>query len=292
MRARGVRPYRRTASSEAISSSAGADRDLRGHSAAVSSRRRAASSATPSSPATCRGGPLVLGHARDRRDLPARTRPDSIAANARRWLSSANSSMSPRLKPHFSHMSSAPRNWEISWSPYRSFQLRRTGTAMPFSSAMATLEPIGTMLMFSTPEATTRSWVPESTRLRGEVDRLLRRAALAVDGDAGHALGQPRRQPRRTRDVEGLRADLADAAHDHVVDRLGVDPGTLRSSSARARRGRPDAPPPAHPSPADRGTDRPDDVRLGHDASGAIPWTLSRNADAPRRDRRRGRTAG
>src|ERR1700722_12287227 len=34
---------------------------------------------------------------------------------------------------------------------------------MPFSRARPTLEPIGTTLMLSTPAATTRSWVPDST---------------------------------------------------------------------------------------------------------------------------------
>ena len=34
---------------------------------------------------------------------------------------------------------------------------------MPFSIGSVTVEPIGTWLMLSTPAATTRSWVPDST---------------------------------------------------------------------------------------------------------------------------------
>ena len=33
------------------------------------------------------------------------------------WLASAKRSMSSRLIPHFSAISSAPRNWDTSWSP-------------------------------------------------------------------------------------------------------------------------------------------------------------------------------
>ena len=59
------------------------------------------------------------------------------------------------------------------------------------------------------------------------MDRLLGRPALPVDGDAGHALRQAGRQPGVPGDVEGLRADLRNAPHDHVVDRGGVDPGPV-----------------------------------------------------------------
>ena len=43
--------------------------------------------------------------------------PSRIAANACSWLASANSSISSREMSHFSAIISAPRNWEISWSP-------------------------------------------------------------------------------------------------------------------------------------------------------------------------------
>ena len=44
-------------------------------------------------------------------------RPSSCAVTARWWLSSANASMSARLIPHFSAMSSPPRNCDTSWVP-------------------------------------------------------------------------------------------------------------------------------------------------------------------------------
>ena len=56
---------------------------------------------------------------------------------------------------------------------------------------------------------------------------LLGRAALAVDRHAGHVVGQPGDQPRRARDVAGLRADRVAAADDHVVDGARVDAGAL-----------------------------------------------------------------
>ena len=162
MRARGVRWCCLTASSEAISS-APAPTEICEATAAVSSQPSRSglrpaifssevSGAAPSSLVT----PAIGAISRSNWPL-------SMALTARRWLSSANCSRSPRLKPHFSHMSCAPRNWEISWSPYRSVQPSPYGKGMPFSRAIATLEPIGTMPMFSTPEATTRSWVPDST---------------------------------------------------------------------------------------------------------------------------------
>ncbi len=64
-------------------------------------------------------------------------------------------------------------------------------------------------------------------RLGGELDRLLRRSALAVDGDGGDAFRQLRRQHRATPDLEALLAALADTAHDDVVNRLGVDAGAV-----------------------------------------------------------------
>jgi len=62
---------------------------------------------------------------------------------------------------------------------------------------------------------------------RGEVDGLLAGPALPVNRHAGNAFRPSRRQQRRARDVHGLLAGLHDAAPDHVVDDLRVDPGAL-----------------------------------------------------------------
>ena len=62
-------------------------------------------------------------------------------------------------------------------------------------------------------------------RLRGEVQRLLRRSALAVDRHRRHAVGQRRGEHDVAAEREGLLADLADAADDDVVDRRRIDPG-------------------------------------------------------------------
>ena len=48
---------------------------------------------------------------------PRRTARRRCARSARAWLSSAYRSISSRLSSHRSAISSAPRNWEISWSP-------------------------------------------------------------------------------------------------------------------------------------------------------------------------------
>src|SRR5580693_8747196 len=61
--------------------------------------------------------------------------------------------------------------------------------------------------------------------LGGEVHRLLGRAALPVDGDAGYRLGQARGQPRGAGDVAGLRAHCIYAAEYDVVDGGRVDLG-------------------------------------------------------------------
>ena len=89
--------------------------------------------------------------------------------------------------------------------------------------------------MFCTPPATTRSCVPLITRLGGEVHGLLGRAALAVDGRAGHVLGQAGGEPAGAGDVAGLGADRVDVAEDDVVDRAGSMP--VRSISALMRVG-------------------------------------------------------
>jgi hypothetical protein len=59
------------------------------------------------------------------------------------------------------------------------------------------------------------------------MQRLLRRAALAVDGRARHAFGKLRSEDGITRNVGGLLAGLVDAAHDHVFDQRRVGAGSF-----------------------------------------------------------------
>ena len=72
-------------------------------------------------------------------------------------------------------------------------------------------------------------------RLRREVHRLLRRAALPVHGGARHVVGQPGGEPRGAGDVAGLRPDGVDAAEDHVLDGGGID---ARAGHQRGEHGR------------------------------------------------------
>ena len=58
------------------------------------------------------------------------------------------------------------------------------------------------------------------------MDRLLRGAALPVDRRPGYVLGEAGGEPRVASDVEGLLADLRDAAGDVVFDQARIDPGT------------------------------------------------------------------
>ncbi len=103
-------------------------------------------------------------------------------------------------------------------------------------------------------------------RLRGEVDRLLRAAALAVDAHRGHRWRQRRRQHAIAPDVQRLLARLADAAHDDVVDRRGIHAGALghrRKRRAAQVVGMPSRQPPVA-APAG-GAHRRDDIGFGHD---------------------------
>ncbi|GAB4697760.1 hypothetical protein MOKP118_11840 [Mycobacterium avium subsp. hominissuis] len=69
--------------------------------------------------------------------------------------------------------------------------------------------------------------VPGDHARRREVDGLLARPALPVDGHARHGLGPAGGQQRGAADVEGLFAGLHDAAPDDVVDDARVDAGLV-----------------------------------------------------------------
>ena len=70
--------------------------------------------------------------------------------------------------------------------------------------------------------------VPAITRLGGEVHGLLRRAALAVDGGAGHVARAARPRASTVRAMSPACGPMrVDAAEDDVVDRGRVDAGAL-----------------------------------------------------------------
>src|SRR3546814_17006106 len=70
-------------------------------------------------------------------------------------------------------------------------------------------------------------------RLRGELDRLLRRTALAVDRHRGDRVGELRGEHRVAADVHRLLTALRNAAGDDVVDRLGVEVVAVDRKSTR-----------------------------------------------------------
>ena len=116
---------------------------------------------------------------------------------------------------------------------------------------------------------------PGQHALRSEMHGLLRRPALAVDGHAGHGLRQPSRQPRVPGDVDGLRADLGNAAHDDVFDRGRIDarPSDQLAQHVCREVYRVDRRKATVPL-ADGASDRPDDVCLRHDATSMTPAAL------------------
>ena len=110
---------------------------------------------------------------------------------------------------------------------------------------------------------------PRHDGLGGEVDGLLRRAALAVDGGAGDRLGEPGGQGGVAGDVHGLLPDRHGAAHDHVLHQGGVQVVAGQQGGQRLGGqvgGVPSGE--ATPAAAHRGTDGVDDHGVGH--KGAI----------------------
>lgn len=63
--------------------------------------------------------------------------------------------------------------------------------------------------------------------MRGELQGLLRGAALAVASRAGHLLGEPRYECTGPRDIPGLGADRIDTAEDDIVDCSAVEANPL-----------------------------------------------------------------
>ena len=69
-----------------------------------------------------------------------------------------------------------------------------------------------------------------------EVGRLLRGAALRVDGRACRLLGEAREQPGPAYERAGLLAGLRDAAADDLLDEAGVDAGAVEQRAVRRPR--------------------------------------------------------
>ena len=98
-----------------------------------------------------------------------------------------------------------------------------------------------------------------------EVDGLLGRPALAVDGRGRDRLGQSRRHPGVAGHVGGLLAHLADTAADDVVDALGVDPGVVHEMGQGEGEEVDGMPIGQGPAPlAERGPTRVDDDCFAH----------------------------
>lgn len=183
--------------------------------------------------------------------------------------------MSRREIPHLAAMSSAPWNWLTGASPYRARQ-----PAEPHEGPLREAERFrrlpggeGDRDHRHVLRAARDDQVLGSGEhaLRREVDRLLRGAALPVDGDAGDLLGQAYREPCRPGDVARLGADRVQAAEDHVLHRRRVHPGPLHQGpqDVRAEVGGVDGRQ-ASPAPPHGRAYRVDYVGLGHgDSSGS-----------------------
>jgi hypothetical protein len=98
-----------------------------------------------------------------------------------------------------------------------------------------------------------------------KMQRLLRRAALAVDRGGGNAFRELRSHHGVARDVVGLLAGLHHAAHDHVLDLGGIDLGAVdqRIQHGSGKIGRMPACETSALAAA-RGTRGGDDIGLGH----------------------------
>jgi hypothetical protein len=115
--------------------------------------------------------------------------------------------------------------------------------------------------------------LPAHHHARREVERALARAARAVDRGPGHRLGPARREHGVAADLRGLVAHLVDAAPQHVVDELGVDPRALRQRGEHDRGQVHRVHVGQRPAPlADRGSDGVDDDGFWHVPDGRPGW--------------------
>jgi hypothetical protein len=186
-------------------------------------------------------------------------RPCSIAASARRCDSYEYASSSSRESPHSSAISSA----EI---PCGTISQRSSSFVGEVAAARAHRHARHRLDSGRDDEVE----LARPDRGRCVEVALHRRAALPVDGRAGHRVRPARDQRRHPADVPALLADLRDAAHLHVLDLRRIEPVPLHErvqhlsgELVRAERGERAVP------PADRRADGVDDESLGtlHDRS-------------------------
>ena len=149
-------------------------------------------SASPSSRASSRGAGPRRSLTSPYGAISRVKRPSSIARTARWWLSSANASMScardaPLLGDHLGRRGTATRSACRS-APFHPLRARERVLEAERLRRRVIAAPIGIMLMFCTPPATTRSLRPAHHRLRREVD-----APAATSRTAGRP---SRRAPR------------------------------------------------------------------------------------------------
>ena len=96
--------------------------------------------------------------------------------------------------------------------------------------------PIGTRVMFSTPAAITTSYAPAITPWAAKCAACCDEPhwrSIVVPTDR---LGEAGRERRVATDVDGLVADLHDAAHDHVLDERRVEAVAVDERLERVRR--------------------------------------------------------
>src|SRR5512132_4079463 len=123
---------------------------------------------------------------------------------------------------------------------------------------------IGARVIDSTPHAMARSYAPARHHTLGdEVRRLLRRAALAVDGGGGDVPRQPGGDPGVACDVAALLPRLGHTTADDVVDGPGIDVIAFEEGPQRQPEQVGRVPVRQRTLPlADRGAHRVDDHRL------------------------------
>ena len=145
--------------------------------------------------------------------------------------------MSCREMSHFSAIISAERNWLTSWSPYRVCQPgdSANGVEKPYCWPTIIAAEIGMALMFCTPPATTRSWVPDMTPCAAKCTACWEEPHWRSMVTPGTWSGRPGDEPGRAGDVARLGADGVAAAEDHVVDGARVDTGATHQCRQRVR---------------------------------------------------------